>query len=133
MQAIKFFIEYKPELEEYMAGKKEENFVFSYTSGDSIPSHFFDKKGQFTGNVNKNNDGILRIQLEKNSRGGKTVTTIFGFDEKADLQEICSELKKKAGSGGTVKEGKIEIQGDKRDIAETYLISKNFKVKRAGG
>lgn len=115
--------------------KKSDNnsFIFSYTAGETMPAHMFDKEGNFIGKQENTGDGIIRLQYQKNSRGGKTVTVIFGFDTSTNLNILCSELKKKTGTGGTVKNGKIEIQGDKREIIETYLAEKGFKTKRAGG
>ena len=103
-------------------GKDE--IVYSFTLGEE-PKKFDGTK--------KQDDGIVRLRLEKNKRGGKSVTVIFGFNSGTDLNNICSDLKKKCGSGGTVKDGTIEIQGDKRDIIEKYLEEKGFKTKRAGG
>ena len=79
-------------------------------------------------------DGFVRIRRETGSRGGKTVTTIRGIPLRDDqLQELAKELKKKCGVGGSAKDGVIEIQGDKRDQVEAFLIGKGYKVKRAGG
>lgn len=102
--------------------------VFSYTYGDEIPSECFDKKGNFIG-APKKGDGIIRVRLEKSGRGGKTVTVAAGFDSSDNTNELCSALKKKAGCGGSVKNGSIEIQGDKRELVMQFLKEKGFKVK----
>lgn len=102
--------------------------VFSYTSGDEMNSDCFDKKGNFIG-APKKGDGIIRVRLEKSGRGGKTVTVAQGFDSADNASELCSELKKKAGCGGCVKNGTIEIQGDKRELAVQFFKDKGFKVK----
>jgi translation initiation factor 1 len=104
----------------------KDEIVYSFTLGED-PKKFEDSKNKIQ------DDGFIRLRLEKNKRGGKTVTVIFGFKLETDINRICSELKKKCGSGGTVKEGIIEIQGDKRDIIEKYLIDNGYKTKRAGG
>lgn len=102
--------------------------VFSYTSGEGMSAECFDKKGNFVG-APKKGDGIIRVRLEKSGRGGKTVTVAQGFDSTDNAQELCSELKKKAGCGGSVKNGCIEIQGDKRELTVQFLKGKGFKVK----
>ncbi|MDR0807451.1 MAG: stress response translation initiation inhibitor YciH [Enterobacteriaceae bacterium] len=79
-------------------------------------------------------DGIVRIQRQTSGRKGKGVCIISGLDlNDADLQKLAAELKKKCGCGGAVKEGLIEIQGDKRDELKELLECKGFKVKLAGG
>ncbi|WP_243373732.1 translation initiation factor Sui1 [Geotalea sp. SG265] len=79
-------------------------------------------------------DGIVRVQRETKGRGGKTVTVITGLpgDDNA-LKAISGELKRRCGTGGTVKDGVIEIQGDHRELLLAELEKKGYKVKRAGG
>ncbi|HEX5046937.1 MAG TPA: hypothetical protein VFX89_07415, partial [Gammaproteobacteria bacterium] len=61
-------------------------------------------------------DGIVRVRRETGSRGGKTVTAIRGVPvAESALKELAGELKRLCGSGGTAKDGVIEIQGDHRD------------------
>ncbi|MBB3323900.1 stress response translation initiation inhibitor YciH [Atlantibacter sp. RC6] len=79
-------------------------------------------------------DGIVRIQRQTSGRKGKGVCLISGIDEDdATLNKIAAELKKKCGCGGAVKDGIIEIQGDKRDVIKSLLEAKGMKVKLAGG
>ncbi|WP_312978957.1 stress response translation initiation inhibitor YciH [Atlantibacter sp.] len=79
-------------------------------------------------------DGIVRIQRQTSGRKGKGVCLITGIDEDdATLNKIAAELKKKCGCGGAVKDGIIEIQGDKRDLIKSLLEAKGMKVKLAGG
>ena len=79
-------------------------------------------------------DGIVRIQRQTNGRKGKGVCLISGIDlDDAELTALAAELKKKCGCGGAVKDGIIEIQGDKRDLIKTLLEAKGMKVKLAGG
>ncbi len=79
-------------------------------------------------------DGAIRLRRETKGRGGKTVLTLYGFDQpEAELQQLCSELKKKCACGGAVKEGVIEIQGDKRELVSQFLKQKGYQVKQAGG
>ncbi|BEM87234.1 translation initiation factor [Serratia marcescens] len=79
-------------------------------------------------------DGIVRIQRQTSGRKGKGVCLIAGVDlDDAALDKLAAELKKKCGCGGSVKEGVIEIQGDKRDLLKQLLEAKGMKVKLAGG
>src|SRR5690554_5692832 len=72
-------------------------------------------------------DGVVRVSRETKGRKGKGVTLITGIplDDKV--------LKAKCGTGGTVKDGVVEIQGDQRDILVPLLQQKGWTVKRSGG
>lgn len=80
------------------------------------------------------NDGIVRIRREVKGRKGKTVTSIFGIplDDKNILQ-FAKILKRLCGTGGTVKDGIIVIQGDHRETLLKEVKKKGFTVKIAGG
>jgi translation initiation factor 1 len=79
-------------------------------------------------------DGIVRISRETKGRKGKGVTLVSGLPLDADaLRKLAGQLKQKCGSGGTVKEGVIEIQGDHRDPLMEELKKQGYTVKRAGG
>lgn len=80
----------------------------------------------------KKNDGIVRIMRDRKQRGGKTVTIVTGVPESA-VSALGQQLKKFCGSGGTVKDGVIEIQGDHCDKIQEKLTTLGYKVKRAGG
>jgi translation initiation factor 1 len=76
----------------------------------------------------------VRVRREKQGRGGKTVTTIAGVPLGADgLRDLAAELKRRCGSGGTAKDGVIEIQGEHVETVMAELVAKGWKVKRAGG
>ncbi len=77
---------------------------------------------------------IAKVGRETAGRKGKAVTTVFDteLDESA-LQSLATILKQKCGTGGTVKEGRIEIQGDQRDRVTAELQKLGYKVKRVGG
>lgn len=79
-------------------------------------------------------DGILRVSREKAGRGGKTVTVIRGAALAPDaLAALAKRLKSLCGSGGTAKDGVIEIQGDHADRLVEALGGLGHRVKRAGG
>ncbi len=79
-------------------------------------------------------DGIVRIERQTKGRKGKGVTLITGVPLSGDeLKALAKTLKQKCGTGGTVKNGVIEIQGDQRDLLLPLLQEKGWKVKKAGG
>jgi translation initiation factor 1 len=79
-------------------------------------------------------DGIVRVQRETKGRGGKAVTLVRGVALGADaLAVLGKQIKAACGSGGTVKEGVIEVQGDHVERVMALLQAKGYKVKRAGG
>jgi translation initiation factor 1 len=79
-------------------------------------------------------DGIVRVGRETKGRKGKGVTIITGVPlGQEELRQFTTKLKQMCGSGGTVKEAVIEIQGDHRDAIVAELESQGFKVKRSGG
>jgi translation initiation factor 1 len=79
-------------------------------------------------------DGIVRIRLESKGRGGKAVTVITGLPlGLEEMKVIAGELKRRCGTGGTIKDGNVEIQGDHRDVLLSELERRGFRVKRAGG
>ncbi|MDO9314832.1 MAG: translation initiation factor Sui1 [Burkholderiaceae bacterium] len=79
-------------------------------------------------------DGIVRVSRETQGRKGKGVTVIRGVVlDAAALAQLGRDLKAACGSGGTVKDGVIEIQGDHRDRVVERLQAAGMKVKRAGG
>ena len=79
-------------------------------------------------------DGVVRVSRETKGRGGKAVTVVKGVAlDAAALAALGKELKTRCGTGGTVKDGVIEIQGDHIDRIMAALQAKGHKVKRAGG
>lgn len=79
-------------------------------------------------------DGIVRVLRETKGRGGKAVTLVRGAPgDAAALVKLGQELKAACGSGGTVKDGLIEVQGDHVDKVIALLQQRGHKVKRAGG
>lgn len=79
-------------------------------------------------------DGIVRVSRETKGRKGKGVTLVTGLPlPPDDLADLAGELKRKCGAGGTVKDGNIELQGDRRDVVVELLRERGYEVKRAGG
>ena len=83
----------------------------------------------------KKNRGRVDILRVKAGRGGKTVTVVKGFvgiglPEKEQLAKL---MQRTCGTGGTVKDGQIEIQGDKREEVARILTAANFRPVFAGG
>lgn len=77
---------------------------------------------------------IAAIQRETKGRGGKTVTVIRGLQLSSDeIKVLAAQLKQACGTGGTVKEGQIEIQGDHRQKIAAKLRSLGYKTKFTGG
>jgi translation initiation factor 1 len=78
-------------------------------------------------------DGVVRVSRETKGRGGKCVTLIRGLSLDANgINELAKTLKAACGSGGTVKDGVIEIQGDHGELLVDKLKSKGWLVKRVG-
>ena len=109
-----------------MINKKDSRLVYSTETGrikeTDAPTRSYD------------GDGIVRIRRETSGRKGKGVTTITGFDlDAAALKTLAKQLKQKCSTGGTVKDGVIEIQGDHRDKLKIELEKLGHTVKLAGG
>jgi translation initiation factor 1 len=76
-------------------------------------------------------DGIVRVSRETKGRGGKAVTVVRGTG--AQAPELGKQLRTLCGSGGTVKDGAIEVQGDHCDRVVAFLKDAGWTVKRSGG
>jgi len=87
-----------------------------------------------TSRVASTGDGIVRLFRETKGRGGKAVTVITGLPLSDDaMKTLASQLKKRCGVGGSLKDGTIEIQGDQRDTLKSELEKLGYRVKLAGG
>ena len=79
-------------------------------------------------------DGIVRVSRESKGRGGKTVTLVRGIAlDAAALAALGKRLRSACGSGGTVKDGALEVQGDHAERVMALLQAEGFVVKRSGG
>jgi translation initiation factor 1 len=73
---------------------------------------------------------VAKLRMEKKGRGGKTVTVVYGLPQNADLLTALSqELKRACGTGGTVVEGGVELQGDVRPRVRDLLAGRGYVVK----
>jgi translation initiation factor 1 len=83
----------------------------------------------------KKNHGRVDIIRQTAHRGGKTVTVVTGFTGigLAEQETLAKEMQKACGAGGTVKEGRIEIQGDQREAVARILTNAGFRPVFAGG
>jgi translation initiation factor 1 len=78
--------------------------------------------------------GAVRVGREVKGRAGKGVTTVTGLAlSAADIDALATRLKKRCGSGGTVRDGVIEIQGDHRETIVGELVKLGWPAKRSGG
>jgi len=77
-------------------------------------------------------DGVVRLLRDRKGRGGKTVTLVVGIPPQS-AQAVASDLKRLCGTGGTVRDEVIEIQGDVRQRIKPELERRGYTVKIAGG
>jgi translation initiation factor 1 len=108
-----------------------DRLVYSTDSGDHRRNERSSSQKGAQSGPQLPNDGVVRVFREKGGRGGKTVTVIRGL--RGDLAAVASDLKRHCGSGGAVKEGAVEIQGDHRDKIVARLREAGHVVKAAGG
>ena len=93
------------------------------------------KKGE-SDNLSRNYpaDGVVRIMRETKGHNGKTVTIIGNTPFKEnELKEFAKKLKARCGTGGSVKDGEIIIQGDHRQTILDEIVKQGYKAKLAGG
>ena len=73
---------------------------------------------------------VAKLRVEKAGRGGKTVSVVYGLPRNAlFLKNLCQELKHACGTGGTIRDDAIELQGDLRDRIRELLVTRGFGVK----
>ncbi|MGK5093474.1 translation initiation factor Sui1 [Deltaproteobacteria bacterium TL4] len=116
--------------------KQDAGLVYSTEQGRMCP-HCEKPKAQCRGpspQAVPETDGIVRIRFETKGRKGKGMTTLSGIPlDLSPLNALAKQLKKKCGSGGSVKEGVIEIQGDHRELCLEELKKQGYSPKLAGG
>jgi translation initiation factor 1 len=109
--------------------KKRDGIVFS-----TNPDFEFSSFDEETVETLPNNQQKLRIHLERKG-GGKEVSIIRGFiGNDADIESLGKTLKVRCGTGGSVKDGEILVQGDNREKILQYLLKEGYsQTKKAGG
>jgi translation initiation factor 1 len=86
------------------------------------------------GQSQRSQGGQIRVARQTQGRAGKAVTVVTGLPlDEPSLASLASELKRRCGSGGTVRDGVIEIQGEHRDTLVAELTRRGFPAKRSGG
>lgn len=79
-------------------------------------------------------DPVVRVGRSSKGRKGKPVTTITGLPlAREEMRALAAQLKRRCGSGGTLKDGVIEIQGEHRDTLVAELETRGYRVMRSGG
>lgn len=79
-------------------------------------------------------DGIARVSREKQGRGGKTVTVVRGLPLAAEpLAALGKKLRSACGTGGTARDGLLELQGDQVERVLALLAAEGYRAKRSGG
>lgn len=111
-----------------MSSKRREGIVYS-----TNPDFLFETQASEQEMLTPGQQ-LLFVWLDSKARKGKTVTLIKGFrGSTKDLEALTAELKRSCGTGGSVKEGEIIIQGNFREKIMAFLTGRGYKVKRAGG
>ncbi len=106
----------------------ESRRVYSTADGDLRRQHGADRRPPPV----MPNDGVVHVSRETSGRRGKTVTVVRGIPPR-DLTTVASDLKRLCGTGGSAKDGVVEIQGDHRPKVVARLEAQGYSVKLAGG
>lgn len=107
--------------------KKNSRMVFS-----TNPDYSYDDENEEVETLDPNKQN-LKVWLDR-QKGNKVVTVVKGFiGSEDDLKDLGKTLKSKCGTGGSVKNEEILIQGDKRDQVLDLLVKAGYKAKKAGG
>ena len=108
--------------------------VFSSRSGRTCPRCGHPESACACSSTSDAVQGPVRVGRETKGRKGKGVTVVKGLGlQPGELKTLARRLKRVCGSGGTVKDGTIEIQGDHRDLVVEELTRAGFQASRIGG
>jgi translation initiation factor 1 len=119
-----------------MKDSKTKGLVYSTDAGRTCPGcgHPVRQCRCGTEKGRRKGDGVVRVSRQTKGRKGSGVCLITGIPGSDDeLKKLAKELKKRCGSGGTIKDGVIEIQGDHREVLIEALNKFGFTAKLAGG
>jgi translation initiation factor 1 len=112
-----------------MSKNKAKGVVYS-----TNPDFELDFGDQETPETLPNGEQNLKVLLDKKARAGKQVTIVVGFvGSPEDLEQLAKKIKNTCGSGGSVKDCEILIQGDHRPKVLAYLLKEGYKAKQSGG
>jgi len=114
---------------------KTDGLVYSTEFGKACPKCGYPKKSCRCGQkqIRVPSDGIVRIARQTKGRKGSGVSLVTGVPlEGNDLKKLAKKLKQKCGTGGTIKSGTIEIQGDHREVLKQELLQLGYVVKLSG-
>jgi translation initiation factor 1 len=108
---------------------------FAALSGAGLPPAPLEPAGKPRLEPSRKHRGRVDIVRQKAHRGGKTVTVVTGFVGIGlpEKEQLARQMQKVCGTGGTVKEGRIEIQGDRREAVAGILEAAGFRPVLAGG
>ena len=111
---------------------KNDKYGFVYSTD---PSFRYEEDKQEAAETLPPQHQKLRVRLETKHRGGKAATLVSGFTGKqADLEELGKKLNGYCGTGGSVKDGEIIIQGDQREKLLQWLMKNGYgQTKKSGG
>lgn len=116
--------------------RKTAGLVYSTEFGKACPECGHPKSSCSCGQkkIKVPNDGVVRIARQTKGRKGAGVSLVTGIPlEGNDLKKLAKKLKQKCGTGGTIKSGTIEIQGDHRAALQAELVQLGYVVKLSGG
>lgn len=119
-----------------MKKSRKQGLVYSTDTGRMCPGcgHPIKQCCCSTTKTLQGSDGVIRVKRQTKGRKGSGVSLIEGLPlQETELKKLGKELKKKCGSGGTVKNGVIEIQGDHRELLVQSLLRLGYNAKLAGG
>lgn len=109
--------------------------VYSTATGGTCPKCGWPQRdckcsSQFTRDEPVPSKIVAKLRMEKKGRGGKTITVVYDLPGNAPfLKELVSELKRSCGTGGSVADNTVEIQGDQRERVREVLLKKGWLVK----